>query len=107
MADFYATPVEDEQYFLNNDQTAGWWRWLMGNNEGGVAPREKYAQGQGNRLYGMYSSDAAKDPNLGWYDWLQQSAPNLDNEYQSQAPQARGDYTSALTSPRGRWVNAQ
>lgn len=94
----------DEKYYLNANPDAAFFHYLAGRGYNLLTPGGKYAQNQQQRTYNEYQSEAAKDPNLGFYDWLMQRQPDYAGEYMSQSPEARGDFSSRIYTPRARWV---
>jgi len=94
------------RWYLNQDPTAGFYAFLQGQGlNTGLGPQAQFAQGRYNNYYSNYLADAAKDPNLGFYDYLQQNNPQISNDFYNQSPTQRGDFSSRTYQPRGRWVN--
>ena len=93
-----------EQGYLNENPTAGWWRYLLGIGHTGMTPEDRYAQNSQSRFYNFFTTHAAEDPNQGFYDWLRAYAPDPGQEFQLQSPEQRGDFSSRTLTPRARWV---
>jgi hypothetical protein len=74
------------------------------DGSGAGNPTARYAQTQQNRVYGNYSAASASNPELGFWDYLKQQKPDFSNDYMSQSPEQRGDYSSRIMTPRARWV---
>jgi len=93
-------------WYYNANPDAGWYKYLQ--NLGlaqGSRPVDKYSQGRQSSYYGNYQAAAASDPNMGWYDYLnKQTTARPDTEYQNQAPEQRGDFSSRTLGPRSRWI---
>lgn len=96
----------DAGFYYNQVPLAGWYQWLYGINPGltGTGPQARFAQSQFGRYQGQYQADAAKDPTLQWYDWLNKRNINPQQEFQMQSPEERGDFTSRTLTPRARWA---
>ncbi len=96
----------DPGFYYNQVPLAGWYQWLYGINPGltGTGPEARFAQNQFSRYQGQYQADAAKDPMLQWYDWLNKRSINPSQEFQMQSPEERGDFTSRTLTPRARWA---
>lgn len=92
--------------YLNSDPDAAFWAWLQ--DSGNYNPSTlygKYAQSQQGRIYNEFKSEAASDPNMGFYDWLSQgNAGDLQGQFDAQSPEQRGDYSSRMLTPRARWA---
>ena len=108
----YANPNEPtppggySNYFLNNTPEAGFWYYLTSRGLLGNDPRARYAQGQYGRTYGMYSANAADNPNEGFFDYLNRTQPNFEQDFMNQSPEMRGDYTSRTLTPKARFIKA-
>jgi hypothetical protein len=101
------TSDEMRRWYLNQDPTAGFYSFLGAHGlAGGVTPQEKFAQGQFNTTFNNYLAHAAENPDLGFYDYLEQQNPDLNAGFANQSPTQRGDFSSRTYQPRGRWVNA-
>jgi hypothetical protein len=99
-------PSQYEDWYLNNVPEAGWIRYLQGLGLFGTRPQDRYAQNQYGRTYGRYQAEAARDPNLGFYDWLKTSGLDFTGEYGMQSPEQRGDFSSRSLAPRARFMRA-
>lgn len=106
----YAPPAgsglsrETADLYRNNIPEAGFWSYLMGRGLTGVGPMDRFAQGRYSNYLGQYMAEAAKDPNMGFFDYLQQRQPNPEAEFQGQSPEQRFDFSSRNLTPRARWV---
>lgn len=97
---------EMRRWYLNQDPTAGFMAYLQGQGlNGGLTQQAQFAQGRYSNFYNNYLADAASDPTLGFYDYLQKQAPAIGDDFNNQSPTQRGDYSSRTFQPRGRWVN--
>lgn len=92
-----------ENFYLNNDPTAGWWNYLTGLGLGGLRPLDRFAQQNQSRYYGQYQAQAAQNPNEGFYNYLLRTQPNVENDYMSQSPNQRFDFSSRTYTPRVRF----
>jgi hypothetical protein len=91
-------------YYANyGDATAGFYKFLHDNGLGGNNPQTDFAQRQFQRHYGNYLGTLTTNPNLGFYDYLTQNAPGINNEYDLASAHDRG-YNSAAVAGRGRWL---
>lgn len=95
----------NEDYYLNADPEAGFWRYLKGLGMDDQSQPGKYAQAQYQPTYNKYRAVAASDPNMGFFDYLKKNLPDFTSQYASQSPEQRGDYSSRLNTPRARWVS--
>lgn len=102
----YADMGSFERNYLNFDPEAGFFRYLRDSGLLGSAPIDKYAQGRYNNVYGDYRAIAGQDPNLGFFDYLQQRQPNFSMDFGSLSPETRGDFTSFKSAPRARFLRA-
>jgi len=98
-------PGFDEDYYLNADPDAAFWKYLqnMGYGLGAQAPVARYAQGRQGQVYNTYKSVAAADPNMGFWDWLKKNPVDLNQDFYNQSPEQRGDFSSRIMTPRARW----
>lgn len=95
----------DENSYLNSNPDAAFMRYLTDSGYYNPATSfGKYAQGQQGRIYSQYQSVAAADPNMGFYNYLTQNHPDLQGDFMNQSPEARGDFSSRMLTPRARWV---
>jgi len=93
-------------WYLNQDPTAGFFNYLQQRGlAGGDSPVSRFAIGRQADYFNNYLSDAASNPDLGFYDYLQQKNFDPSAEYANQSPEQRGDFSSRTYVPRGRWVN--
>ena len=101
-----APPGFDPSFYYNQNPLAGYYHWLYTLNPGliGTGPQARFAQNAFGRYQSQYAADAAQDPMLQWYDWLQKKNINPQNEFQAQSPEERGDFTSRTLAPRARWA---
>lgn len=121
MADAYANPFRpspqanpftntggmfgaDPTFYFNQVPEAGYWAWLYGLNPGywGTTNQARFAQGQYVRYQNRFAAQAAANPNLEWYPWLQ-GQPDAGKEYELLSPDQRGDQFR-FTTPRAKWV---
>jgi hypothetical protein len=97
-----------ERFYLNNDPTAAWFKYmgLLGYN--GSSLRSRYAQNLQNRYFNNFSAQSARQPNLGFYDWiLQQSQGDpgfARDEIQQASPDMIGDFKYRSLAPKARYV---
>lgn len=92
------------RYYLNYAPEAGFWRYLLDQNLAGTTPQARFAQNQYNTVYGKYLGEVAKDPQMGFYDYLLKGDNNLAGAYMNQSPSQRFDFTSRSLTPRARFV---
>jgi hypothetical protein len=98
---------DETDFYYQNVPEAGWWRqlfnWQPGTGEyWGMGNRARYAQNQFGRYQNVFNVQAAADPNLQWYDWLQgQKDPGA--EYETLGPDQRGEGAYRSYTPRSRW----
>jgi hypothetical protein len=112
----YANPFEGVQpgpdepgwqnWFLNYNPEAGFTRYLQDKNLYGLDPVSRFAGSQYGRTYGRYQSQAAENPNLGFWDWIKAANLDLAGEYKDQSPTARGDFSDRTVSNRARFMRA-
>lgn len=98
------TPSEFERVYLNQNEDAGFYRYLMNRGWGGNNPLSDYARRQQGNTYGQYSAMAAQNPNLGFFDYLEQNQPDFGDSYLQQTPSQRNDYGSVRFAPRTRYT---
>lgn len=91
------------RWYLNYTPEAGFWSYLQGRGLTGAGPLDRFAQGRFSNYYGRYLAEAANQPNLGFYDYLNTQRDTPESEFALQAPEARGDFSSRLLTPRARW----
>lgn len=97
----------DENFYLNDNPDAAFMKYLQGLGYGGSGagnPAARYAQTQQNRVYNNYQAEAASDPNMGFWDYLNKNKVDLSGDYMNQSPEQRGDYSSRIMTPRARWT---
>jgi hypothetical protein len=105
----YAGPIggpEWTNWYLNNEPNAGWVQYLQNQGLYGFDPISRYARNQQSRVYGGYQAAASQDPNLGFYDWLNASGPDLRGEYGNVSPTDRGDFSDRTSTTRARFMRA-
>lgn len=95
---------ELDRYYLNQDPNAAWWRYLGLLGFTGTNPRQRYAQNQMSRYQGMYASDAASNPNAGFYDWLLGKGGQFNDEIGQASPDQVGDFSYRSLQPKARYV---
>lgn len=91
--------------YYNQDPTAGWWAYLRSMGLAGSRPADQWSQNQYTRTYGNYQAEAANDPNMGFYDYLNRYKPDLYGDYWSQSPGQRGDNSSRNLTNASRYIN--
>src|SRR5215204_2125170 len=109
----YANPFQappgttgiDEDFFLNSDPDAAFYKYLQAMGLNTQNPGGNYARAQQGKVYNQYKAQAAADPNQGFYDYLRSARPDLAGEFNNQSPEQRGDYSSRILTPRARWVS--
>jgi hypothetical protein len=94
----------DRRSWLNADPTAGFWAYLREQGLNQLDPVSRFAFGQYQRAYNDFYADAADNPTLGFYDYLQGRNYNFRDEFARQSPEQRGDYSSRTHGVRARWV---
>lgn len=96
----------DDNFYLNSNPDAAFWRYLQGYGLGGTnnQPAARYAQGQQGRMYNSYQQQAASNPNEGFWDWLRNQNTDFNQEFMNQSPEQRGDFSSRMLTPRARWT---
>jgi hypothetical protein len=105
----FADPLQGpewESWYLNSTPEAGWVRYLQNQGLYGLDPKSTFARGQYGRAYGQYQSQAAQNPNLGFYDWVNGAGLDLNGAYGSVSPAARGDFSDRTFAPRARIMRA-
>src|SRR4051812_28416446 len=95
-----------QNWFLNTNPDAGFVKYLQDQGLYGLDPKSSYAKNQYSRTYGLYTSQAAQNPNLGFYDWINGAGLNLGGDYGSLSPSARGDFSDRTAAPRARFMRA-
>lgn len=93
------------QWYLNQNPEAGWVEYLQGLGLYGFDPASNWARQQYGRTYGMYNAQAADNPNLGFWDWIQGAGLDLRGQFSQTAPSARGEYNQ-MQAPRARFMRA-
>lgn len=93
----------DESHYLNYVPDAGYMRWLQGYGLSGFDNQSRWGQSQQGRYYNNYMADAARNPTLGFYDWLL-GRPSPKSEYETLGPDARGEQQYRSFTPRAKWV---
>lgn len=104
MNPFAPTGAED-QFYYNQVPEAGYWAWMYGYdpNNWGNGTQARWTQNQYGRMRNMFTAEAAQDPFMEWYPWLQrQKSPT--QEYQEQGPDSRGEGSYRMYTPRARWI---
>lgn len=94
------------QWYLNSTPDAGWVKYLQNQGLYGLDPTSNFARNQQGRAYGQYQAQAANDPNLGFYDWINGAGLDLRGAYASLSPTARGDLSDRQFAPRARFMRA-
>lgn len=101
----YADPtMPDQRQWLNSDPTAGFWAYLRDSGLNQLDPVSKFAQSQYQSVQNQYHADAASDPNMGFYDYLQGKGFDFRGQYENQSPEQRGDFSNRTGAARARWV---
>src|SRR4051812_33680374 len=109
----YASPVAnnpvpggDERGWWNSDPIAGFWNYLRLGGMSGLDPISQFAQRQYQPTYNKYQADAARDPTMGFYDYLEGNPDQFDykKQYASLDPQTRGDTSGRAYDARARWI---
>lgn len=95
---------ELERLYLNTTPEAGFWAYLTGQGLLGQDPQSRFAQSRFSNYYGRFLAEAASDPNMGFFDYLNRQSPDPFKEFSSMAPEQRGDFTSRTLTPRARWA---
>lgn len=99
------SPEGFERTYLNQNQDAGWWRYLLDRGIGqGNTPLSDYGRRQQSRYVNAYGAYAAQNPNLGFYDYLEQNQPDIQDEFMQQTPSQRNDFGSVRFAPRVRYT---
>jgi hypothetical protein len=99
-------PADWQSWYLNTTPEAGWVQYLQNQGLYGVDPAGKYARNQYGKAYGAYQAAATQNPNLGFYDWINQANLDLRGEYANQSPTDRGDFSDRILTPRARFMRA-
>lgn len=93
-------------WYLNNEPGAGWVQYLQNLGLYGLDPVSGWARNQYGKTYGQYTSAASQNPNLGFFDWLNNTDLNLKGQYSSLDPTSRGDFSDRSTTTKARFMRA-
>jgi hypothetical protein len=100
------TPLTDElQNYIRQwgDPEVGFMSYLQGHGLFGNDPLSHYARSQYQDTYSRYKLANVANPNLGFYDYLNQQQPSFAQDFGQQSPEARGQFSN-VNSPRVKWV---
>ncbi len=99
-------PNEWTQWYLNNEPSAGWVQYLQNMGLYGLDPTSTWARNQYGKTFGQFTSEASRNPNLGFYDWVQNANLDLRGQYGSLDPVSRGDFSDRSSTGRTRFMRA-
>lgn len=100
----YGTPDNFERYYLNQNPDAAFWHYLNMRGWGGNTSQNLYSQRQQNPTYNRYQAVAGQNPDMGFFDYLEQNRPDFQDQFLSQSPNQRGDAGSFRYAPRARYT---